>query len=235
MNDLEQLFELQRVDTAADQARHRRAHLPARARLAEVAARLAELRAAASRGSARLEQLASEGQAREAELSGIRARRRELERRLASSSVPREVQGFTDELSVLTERQRGIEDLELEAMEEGEGLETAAASRDGELATLEAEAGELADELTVAETEIDAELDTLVAARPAIAASIPEPLLARYGQMRARLGGVAVARLEKNHCTGCHLALSASEVDRLRLEPPDALVQCEQCGRLLVR
>ena len=59
--------------------------------------------------------------------------------------------------------------------------------------------------------------------------------LALYERMRARLGGVALARLVQGRCDGCHVALSASEVDRIRREPPDARIECEHCGRLLVR
>jgi predicted nucleic acid-binding Zn-ribbon protein len=59
--------------------------------------------------------------------------------------------------------------------------------------------------------------------------------LADYEQLRDQFGGVGIARLEGNHCGGCHLALSAVEVDRVRKLPGDARVVCEECGRLLVR
>ena len=49
------------------------------------------------------------------------------------------------------------------------------------------------------------------------------------------LGGVGAARLVGPSCTGCHLTLPAQELDRIRREPPDALVFCDQCGRILVR
>ena len=34
---------------------------------------------------------------------------------------------------------------------------------------------------------------------------------------------------------GCHLALSAMELDRIRHAPPDVVCHCEECGRILVR
>jgi predicted nucleic acid-binding Zn-ribbon protein len=46
---------------------------------------------------------------------------------------------------------------------------------------------------------------------------------------------VAIARLEKSTCQGCHLGLAAFEVERLRQEPADAIVFCPECGRILVR
>ena len=47
-------------------------------------------------------------------------------------------------------------------------------------------------------------------------------------------GGTGAARLIGQHCDGCHLELSAVEVERIRAATPDAVVTCEQCGRILV-
>ena len=59
-------------------------------------------------------------------------------------------------------------------------------------------------------------------------------LLAEYERLRRELGGVAVARLAGTSCGGCHLSLSAVEVDRIRKTPAGAMVHCEECGRILV-
>jgi uncharacterized protein len=59
-------------------------------------------------------------------------------------------------------------------------------------------------------------------------------LLATYERLRARLGGVGVARLVGTHCDGCHLTLSAVELDRVRHLPDGEVYTCEQCGRILV-
>jgi hypothetical protein len=60
-------------------------------------------------------------------------------------------------------------------------------------------------------------------------------LIDEYEMLRTRLGGIGAARLEGGRCLGCNLSLSAVEVDRIRHEPPDAIVHCEECGRLLIR
>ena len=64
---------------------------------------------------------------------------------------------------------------------------------------------------------------------------MPDELWPEYDALRSQLGGVAVARLAGATCQGCHLALSAVEVDRIRKLPVDEPVHCEECGRLLVR
>ena len=71
--------------------------------------------------------------------------------------------------------------------------------------------------------------------RSSAAAGVEAELLAAYEDLRVELGGIAVARLVGSVCGGCHLGLSAVEVDRIKKQPPDALVRCDECGRLLVR
>ncbi len=86
-----------------------------------------------------------------------------------------------------------------------------------------------------AEAAIDAELADLGRRRAELAELVPDDLRATYDRLRARLGGVAVARLVGNHCDGCHLTLSAVELDRIRHLPDTELVTCDHCGRILVR
>jgi predicted nucleic acid-binding Zn-ribbon protein len=87
----------------------------------------------------------------------------------------------------------------------------------------------------VAEAGLDGELARRAREREQTAGSVPVDLQSVYDRLRARLGGVAVARLVGNHCDGCHLTLPAVELDRVRHLPEGELVTCEQCGRILVR
>jgi predicted nucleic acid-binding Zn-ribbon protein len=89
--------------------------------------------------------------------------------------------------------------------------------------------------LAAAEKEVDAEIAAAERDRSEAVAPVPDELVVRYDKLRAQHDGIAIARLVGNSCGGCHLKLSAVEIDRLKHEPPDALVFCEECGRLLVR
>ena len=71
--------------------------------------------------------------------------------------------------------------------------------------------------------------------REAAAAEVPDELWPEYDKLRARLGGVGIARLVGSTCQGCNLALPAVEVDRIRKLSLDEAVYCEECGRLLGR
>ena len=71
--------------------------------------------------------------------------------------------------------------------------------------------------------------------RDRLAAEVPPDLIARYEQLRTKLGGTGAARLVGGSCGGCHLQLPAMELDRVKKAPPDAIIYCDQCGRILVR
>ena len=102
-------------------------------------------------------------------------------------------------------------------------------------AKLDEAAGALLAELAEAESEIEAEITAERAVRETAAADVDDELLAEYDGMRKRYGGIAIARLVGTTCQGCHLSLSAVEVDRIRKMSLDERVTCEECGRLLVR
>ena len=88
--------------------------------------------------------------------------------------------------------------------------------------------------LSSAVAEIDGQLAELDAQRAVLRAEIPPQVLARYDVLRAQLG-VAVARLVGSRCDGCHLDLSAVEVEAVKAVDPEELADCPQCGRLIVR
>jgi len=64
---------------------------------------------------------------------------------------------------------------------------------------------------------------------------IPANVLSLYEQVRRSNRGMGAARLVGGNCQACHLALPATEVDRIRHMAPDAIARCEHCGAILVR
>jgi predicted nucleic acid-binding Zn-ribbon protein len=148
---------------------------------------------------------------------------------------PRELQGLQDEVASLTRRIGELEDLELEIMVEREPFDEEAVTLAAERAVLAERAEDLAGRITVAEAEIDVALDRETAERASATDAVPADLLAEYESLRAKRAGIGIARLERGTCGGCHMKLSAVELDRIKALPADARVVCEDCGRLLVR
>jgi len=234
---LDSLLALQDLDTAVDQIRHRREHLPARAELAAARAERTVLAARRAEQAAARDEVAGRQAALEAELTATEQRARAVSARLYGGSVSasRDLQALAAELDALRARASGLEDEVLAALEEREPLDAAVDALDTEDAVLAEREAALAAAAAGAEAELDAELEALGGQRQAAAASVPPDLLATYERLRARLGGIGAARLEGTRCGGCHLELPATEIDRIRHLPEDALVTCDHCGRILVR
>ena len=237
MSALGDLLALQEHDTRVDQLRYRLEHLPERAARDEHLAAVADHDRAQAELAARRDELRRDQQRLEDEVASIEAKAAEVDRTLYSGSVtsPRELQALQEELGSLQRRQRQLEDRVIELMEAAEPLDEQLAAGEATRAALDERGRALEAALAEAEHAIAAELDRVLAEREAIAATIPAELLARYETLRTQLQGIAVAPLTGGSCGGCHLQLSAVELDRIRRQPPDALVTCEECGRLLVR
>src|SRR3954470_23127209 len=117
MTDLNALLALQQQDTADDQLRHLRATLPERALVAALGAERTRLDGELARATVDHDRLAADQERIEAEVAVSEEKLRALERRLASSSVPREAQTMSAEIDGLKARQLSMEDELLELME----------------------------------------------------------------------------------------------------------------------
>lgn len=234
---LQRLLAVQEQDTASDQLVHRRAHLPERAALDEHTEMQAGVAADRVARDQRRVELTGSLKHLQDDVAAIEARITEVTRTLHSGAVtaPRELQALQHEQESLRRRQDHLETEELELMEELDPLNEELTGLDVRLADLAADGERLADELVQAEVDIEEELTLVTDRREAAASGVSAEMLETYEDLRGRLGGVAVARLVGKVCGGCHLGLSAVEVDRIKRQPPDALVQCDECGRLLVR
>ncbi len=237
MSAFQQLLRVQEHDTAADRLRHRRATLPELAELAAVETSLARVEAALADASGRLSAIVREERRLEDELAATEGRIADLERRLYSGvvTVPRELQAMQADLESLRRRRSTLEDEVLDTMTAREPVDTEVAALESERAHLDEEGARLRGLVAEAQAGIDAELTGEEARRAEAASGLPADLTTLYERLRARHGGIGAAPLVASRCGGCHLTLPATEVDRIRREPPDALITCDQCGRILVR
>jgi len=139
------------------------------------------------------------------------------------------------DIDQLRRHARELEDEELEVLVRREALDAEVAETETAQAALVAEMETLLASIVEQEREIDAELAVEESARAALAPNLPEGILRLYEQIRAGNRGVGAARLVGMNCQACHLALPATEVDRIRHLPAEALARCEHCGAILVR
>jgi len=237
MSRWDTLLSVQEHDTHSDQAVHRRIALPARAELDQVMHRLAAIEKEAADVEARRHDLGRDQQRLEDEISTITDKAAQHDKALYSGSVtsPRELQAMQDEIAALKRRITQLEDQELELMEQIEPLDVDLARLASERETGDGSAIALRASIAEDEVTIDADLARLRSERSVEAAQIDPDLIAEYETLRTQGGGIGIARLAGGSCGGCHLGLSAVEIDRLKKLPPDEPAHCEECGRLLAR
>jgi predicted nucleic acid-binding Zn-ribbon protein len=235
--DLHRLLELQDHDLAIDQLQHRRANLPERASLAEQQSSLQRTERTLTELRGQLHEIEQAQRRIEDEVATLDAKSAAENKKLNSGSItaPREIQALSDEIDALGRRKRVLEDDEIELMEKGEPLGADVTRLELEQAAINADVARLVAAIAGEEASIDAQLAGLRAERATAAEGLPDDLVARYERLRAKLGGIAVARLDGDRCLGCHVSLPAVEVDVIRHAPADAVVTHEDCGRILVR
>jgi predicted nucleic acid-binding Zn-ribbon protein len=229
-----QLVELQRIDTLSDQLRVQRERTPLRATLATVTQRMGEWERRQASVQARIAALEAEIDDDEKRGAEIAAHLERLNRQLKTVIAPREAEALMHEIATLTEQRDDLDIRELEAMEEEGTLESEVAANLSAEPALRAEVAEAAEELAAAVADIDQQLEALANDRIGALADIPTDVMARYDRARPQLG-IVVSRLDGKQCTGCHLDLSAAEIDSAREDAADTgVTDCPQCGRILV-
>jgi predicted nucleic acid-binding Zn-ribbon protein len=211
--------------------------LPEHERIAAASSRLTQLRDLLVAAETEASDLGRDQAKAEADVEQVRARAARDQERLDRGQVgsPRELESLQHEIGSLAKRQSDLEDVVLEIMERLESVQS-------RVAELRAETGERTAELATDEASrdeqtsvIDAEVAELGEKRKALAATLPADLLALYERLRAHSGGVGAAAIKQRRCEGCRLELGATDVQRFRNAPEDAVLRCEECGRILVR
>jgi predicted nucleic acid-binding Zn-ribbon protein len=234
---LHRLLEVQDQDTQGDQLRHRRETHPLRAEMAAAQRQRGDMDGRLGQERERLEALVARQTQLEAEVAAAGSRLEGIEKRMYSGEVgaARDLQAMAEEADGLRRRIGRVEDVVLEVMEEREPVEALVGQLAAELAAVDDRLGRLESDLRTAEAELAREEEEHAARRAQLAGTVPPDLLERYERLRQRLGGIGVAPLVNGSCGGCHLTLSATELDRVRKAPADVVLTCEQCGRILVR
>ena len=230
------LLDLQEADTFLAQLSHRRKTMPELRAIEEREERGAALHNDVVDVETRLADIAGEQRRLENEVEAVRTRAARDEQRLQTGGLPaKDLAGLQHELTTLARRQSTLEDELLEVMERREQDDAVLAALMARRTVLEREQTELASARDAAFAEIDAASAERAIQRAATSTELPEDLLAIYERARAHGGGIGAAMLRQRRCEGCRIELSASELGAVRKADPDAVVRCDNCGRILVR
>lgn len=231
------LLDLQALDSRADVLDQQwRGHRAVRA-LVELSERAAALEEQKAGAEAAVAEIRGRVRSAEREADDIRAKQAKDQKRLDAGTVssPRELESLQHEIATLQSRLDGVETTELEAMEEADEADSALAEVVGALEAVTDESGRHEAELAEVRAGIDAEREALAADRAQVLADISDALLKQYERARSHHAGVGVGALRHGRCDGCRLTVNPADLARFSSAPPDELLRCEECGRLLVR
>ena len=234
---LAQLLVVQAHDSAIDRLRHQRTVLPEFQAIADCDEERTHLETQRAEAAERRHALAREQKRHEDDVAIIEDRRNSENERLYSGTVTahKDLQAIQAELTVLAERQEGIEDQVLELMETIEPVDAELADLDAKLADVANRRAAIEQSLADAQAAIDEEIEQEGSSRSEAIVDVDASLVAEYERCRADLGGVGIARMSGKTCEGCHLQLSAVDYDRVRKQPTDSVAHCPECERILVR
>jgi uncharacterized protein len=230
------LLDLADLDAELSRLDHRRRTLPESQEYEQAEARDDELRSELATLEAQQSDLTRDQSKAERDVEQVRSRierdRARLDAGLVSS--PKELENLQSEIASLEHRQGDLEEVELEVMERLEEVSRRRTSVAGEQTALAGQREEIGARRDSALAEISEESGKAADRRASIAAEIPDDLLGLYDRLRAQ-HTVGAAALNRGRCEGCHLSLNTVDLSRIRAAPPDEVLRCEECRRILVR
>jgi uncharacterized protein len=230
------LLDLQAVDTALAQLAHKRRTLPEHAELEALARELSALEDERVRAEVGVDDLDRDIARLEKDVDQVRMRKDKDQARLDVGTGPaKELEALQHELGSLNRRQSELEDAELELMEQREQAQAVLDEITGRLAAAR-------ERRTAAQARRDGALEEIgrdeefrSQARQPLVADLPADLITLYDKIRESSGGMAAALVRGGRCGGCRLELSGSERARVKAAPPDEVVRCDECRRIMVR
>jgi predicted nucleic acid-binding Zn-ribbon protein len=228
------LLALQAVDTQADQLGHRREHSPLRDDLVAATAAMRGWERERSTLRSRIDELGAAIEQAEARGAELLAHRQRLDQQMKTVIAPREAEALMHETATINSQIDELDLVELESLEEQASLDDRLAEHLQGEEPLRDRLQQADGALALEVGDIDTELADLADRRSSLRGELPDGLLATYDRKRAAFG-VAVARLVGKQCQGCHLELSAAEIDTVKDEAAESgVTDCPDCGRLLI-
>jgi len=173
----------------------------------------------------------------EDEVATLEDRIQRQQNKLYSGEVKaiKELQALEADIEGLKERQILVEDQIIEVMELNEPIIERIKELENTKDGLEGTITELQKSLMQSEQGLETLTTQAEEERDELTKDVQEELLGIYDNIRRQPGRVGIALLSGSTCRGCHLDLPAVEVDRIKKLPNDTLINCEECGCILVR
>jgi predicted nucleic acid-binding Zn-ribbon protein len=230
LSRVQQLYQLQLLDSEVDKTNQQ---------LAEIASRLGESEALKQ---AKAQAEAAEKQLRHAQttMQNLNLEVQSLTQKIAQQEKtlyqgkalsPKEATNLQDEIASLKRRQGQREELLLEAMVGTEEAEQQLEQMRTQLAAIQTEWQSDQARLVEQQAVLKNKLNEFKQQRPVMVKVINADDLDEYEELRPRKAGRAVAVVKDGICLGCGVAASSSRIQHARAGTE--LIYCGTCGRIL--
>ena len=232
----ERLLALQALDSSTMQLTHKINNLPVVKILEEKIVLHASTRDLCIAAETEKSDIKHELSRVEVDVEQVASRIERDEKHLASGlGTPKELEQLQHELASLAKRRSELEEVELEVMVRVDGIDERIKALSTQRDDLAREIENLKVEKERSVAEIQSAIKKTEQDRADLVSSIEADLLALYEKARAAGDGIGAARLIGTQCEGCHLAMNAAEIVRIKALPDDEVVRCEECRRILIR
>jgi predicted nucleic acid-binding Zn-ribbon protein len=230
------LIELQQIDSGISTAQAKIKALPEREQLAAITLRMKSTEEELALVEAELADVKIDLRRSEVDVETVADRMAKDENRMSSGSAsPKELEQLQHEIETLKKRKSELEDHELEIMMRHDSVKERFDALKNDQVGLQQLELELNVRLENAITALQAEVDLAKAQRVELLPRIDVPLVELYEKIRAGNSGMGAALLVGNTCGGCHLAINAGEMERIKSLATDEVLRCDECRTILVR
>lgn len=233
MADMANLYELQKVDVMSLKVRRRLGQIK------ELLTENDELKSA----QLQVEQLKVdqtnwrfEQQRSEIELTTLTTKIEESNELLMGGTIhnPKELEALQANIESLQRQRSTAETNSVEALYKSEEVTNQLADVQNKLTKLQANWDSSQSQLAEEDTKLKRAYLVLKKQREQLSERISSALLQRYEQMRQRKGGVAIATVENDTCSACHVQLPTGVLSTIVDQgKTDKQILCPTCGRLL--
>ncbi len=228
--DLEALLVLQDRDQKIKALQAQQKNLPREKKTLED--KLASARVVLDHAKQRVKENEVEKRKLQLEVEGKRGSIARFKTQQQQTRKNEEFQAFNNEIKHFETEIQGLEDHELELMEQAEQLQGVAAAAEKDFAKTEATIRDQLSRLESGAGAVQGRVEDLQADRVKQAAGIEPELVELYQRLFVKKGDAAVVPLEHEICGGCHMKVPTQTAADVRGEK---LAQCPQCGRILYR
>lgn len=235
--NLHVLLEVQEKDSQILAANHEIKELPERKEIEATQRKMLELDQALKAKESEVHENNRIQKRLEDEVATVEERIENQKRKLYGGEVIaiKELQALEMDIDSLKERQIAIEDQIIEVMELNEPIQNEIQNLSTQQEENKENEANLFKVLQEAIKKIELRINQIKVEIVHLTNDLPNELISEYESLRSRTGHVGIARLVNRTCNGCNLELPAVEVDRIKKLSEDSIINCEECGCILVR